>query len=281
MDEVLAVLDKWGEEARIVAGNTTLYELANQGGLAGTRRLVDLEGAGLNYIRVDEQGTLHLGACTTFSEIASSELLDGKSYFGIKEVSVKTTPPQIRNMGTIGGSACSGIPFYDIPVVLHALRARMEILSLNSQRIIEGPDFFVDYFVTALQPNEVLAEIQVDSRPLAGSSFVKLGRSSVDFAVVNCSTFVSLDGNGRRVLEARISLGGVSNTPISYAAAEEYLVGKEASEASVVAAATKPLDFEPMPSVHASTAYKKRVIPVVVRDALLLALERARQARPR
>ena len=280
LSEAISLLSKWGPQARVVAGNTTLYELAYQGGLADVDALIDIMNLGLSYVTVADDHVLRVGAATTFAEIGSSILLDKTSWYALKEVSLKMTPPQIRNMGTIGGAVCSGIPFYDLPVTLLALDAHFKTVSSTGERIIKAEDFFVDYFVTALSAEDLLVEVQILKKPNTGSSFVKLGRTSVDFAVVNASTMISLDKKSRQISEARIALGAVASTPIRAKDAEESLIGTELSvgllaKAAGVAAAA---DLEPLPSVHASSEYKKKVIPVIVRDALSIALRRAEEA---
>jgi aerobic carbon-monoxide dehydrogenase medium subunit len=276
LSDAVSILKKYGTSARPVAGNTTMFELANQGGLVGVEGLVDIMGLGLSYIRHDENASiLRVGATTSFTEIGSSEVPNSKSYYAIKEVSLKITPPQIRNMGTIGGALCSGIPFYDMPTVVVALDSKIRVSSHAGERIIDSKDFFVDYFITALSPEELVLEVQIPDLPRTGSSFVKLGRSAVDFAVVNVSARVTLDDSKRRVKEARVALGAVSNCPIRHVAAEEYLTGKEITDESILSAAKQPINFDPTPSFHARVEYKKKVIPVVVRDALLAAVGRA------
>lgn len=279
ISEATSLLRKLGSKARVVAGNTTLYELGYQGGLADVDTLIDTMGLGLSYISGDEY-ELKVGATTTFTEIGSSQLLNGTSCYALKEVSMKITPPQIRNMGTVGGAACSGIPFYDLPVTLLALNSNFKVASSNGERVIKGEDFFIDYFVTALSPEDLLVEVQIPKKPNTGSAFVKLGRTSVDFAVVNASTMISLDKQSKHISEARIALGAVAATPIRAKDAEESLIDKAISEDTIAKASRLAVadDFEPSPSVHASSKYKKKVIPVMVRDALSAAIQRAEEA---
>jgi aerobic carbon-monoxide dehydrogenase medium subunit len=274
--EAVLALKKWGPKARPVAGNTTLFELANEGALVDVERLVDIMGLGLSYVREDEkEKVLCVGATTTFTEIGSTDIMKSKSYYALKEVSSKITPPQVRNMGTIGGAICSGIPFYDMPTVLLALDSKISVVSADGERVIDAKDFFVDYFVTAISPEEIVREVKIPDVLRTGSSFVKLGRNEVDFAMVNASARITLDEKKRKVEDARIVLGAVSNVPIRHKKAEQYLVGNDATEECIIGAAKEPLGFDPSPSFHASSEYKRRVAPVVVREALLTAVRRA------
>ncbi len=278
ISEATSLLTKIGSRARVVAGNTTLYELAYQGGLADVDTLIDIMNLGLTYVTGDDK-VLKVGATTTFTEIGSSKLLDKTSWYGLKEVSLKITPPQIRNMGTVGGACCSGIPFYDLPVTLLALDTNFRVVSSAGERMIKAEEFFVDYFVTALSPEDILIEVQIPRKANTGSAFVKLGRTSVDFAVVNASAMITLDKKSKQISSARIALGAVAATPIRAKAAEESLIGKAASEDMIVKASRLAVgDLEPSPSVHASGEYKKKVIPIMVRDAISTAVRRAEEA---
>jgi carbon-monoxide dehydrogenase medium subunit len=267
------MLKEYGQSARLVAGNTTIYELSGQGALADVDRLIDLMHLGLNYVRAD--GTsIKIGATTTFSELAKSPILDRPEFFGLKETARKLTPPQIRNMGTIGGAVCSGIPFYDMPTTVLAQGARMKILSSEGEKIIDADEFFIDYFVTALTPEAMLTELEFQGTPNTGTAFVKLGRASADFAVVNAATKITLDPSRKRVQNARIAMGAVASTPVRAKSAEEALEGEETTQTTIIQAAKEAANLEPTSSVHASSAYKKRVIPILVRDALIASVER-------
>jgi len=274
INEAAQLLKKWGSKARIVAGNTTIYELANQGGLDDVDTVIDLSKLNLNYItRYD--GSLHIGAMTRFVELASSNLTGNDSYFAAKEAAMKLTPPQIRNMATIGGSACSGIPFYDMPVTLLAIDAEFHATSSDEgERTIKAEDFFIDYFVTTLRAEELLTEIVCPNKERSSSSFVKLGRTTIDFALVNAAVNITLEPKRNRMSEVRIALGAVAATPIRAKSAEDFLIGQEPSRENIIKAASLGLDFEPSPSLHASSKYKKRVIPILVRDALFAAVNR-------
>ena len=273
LKEAVQVLKKWGPKARIVAGNTTVYELANQGGMDDVETIIDVSSLGLNYVTRDGH-YLHLGSMTRFAELETSDIQETDSNFAVKETAMKLTPPQIRNMATIGGSVCSGIPFYDIPVTLLAQDAEFHVASSNGERKVHAQDFFIDYFMTSVSSEEMLIEIRCPERTRAGSAFLKLGRTSADFAVVNSSVMIAFEPKGKYVSDARIALGAVASTPIRMKAAEEFLVGKEPLKENLMKTASLCGKIEPTPSFHASSEYKKRVIPIIVRDTLYAAVKR-------
>jgi len=273
LQEAVQVLKNWGPKARIVAGNTTVYELANQGGMDDVETIIDVSGLGLNYVTRDGH-YLHLGSMTRFAELETSDIQETDSNFAVKETAMKLTPPQIRNMATIGGSVCSGIPFYDMPVTLLAQDAEFHVASSNGERKVHAQDFFIDYFMTSVSSEEMLIEIRCPERTRAGSAFLILGRTSADFAVVNSSVMIAFEPKGKYVSDARIALGAVASTPIRMKAAEEFLVGKEPLKGNLMKTASLCGKIEPTPSFHASSEYKKRVIPIIVRDTLYAAVKR-------
>ena len=276
VEEAVSLLDQWGPSARLVAGNTTIYELARQGGLVDVDKLIDVSNLGLSYVEAKD-GILYAGSATTFIQLAKSELLLAPSVFTLRETAAKITPPQVRNMGTLGGAISSGIPFYDMPTTILALGSRIKAVSAKGEREIPADDFFVDYFVTALDSSELVVEVQTPLQLNTGTAFVKIGRTSVDFAVVNCSAKVRLNERGDRIEQARIALGAVATKPIRTLSVEKALVGSDVSRDKIaVAAKSAAEEIDPSPSIHASPGYKKKIIPVVIRDAVLTAAERAR-----
>lgn len=261
-----------------MAGNTTLFHLIEEEGLEDVATFIDTSRLGLSYITEDSDHALHLGATTTFREIAYSPALDNKSYYAVKEVSMEITPPQIRNTATVGGALCSGIAFYDFPVVVHALDSSIKVSSADADRVIKASDFFVDYFVTALLPEEMLVEVKVPSEPRTGSAFVRIGRESADFSMVNACASVTLDSSMERFEDARISIGAIANTPVRHTSAESILKGGDATEETILTAAGAKLDCEPIPSPHASARYKAKVVRPVVAEVLRKAYDRARRS---
>jgi len=272
--ETVKLLRELGTSARLVAGNTTIYELVAQGALVDIDCLIDISHVGLSYIKEGEGG-ISIGAATTFTEMSRSPALEGPECFAIKETAKKLTPPRVRNMGTMGGSLCSGIPFYDMPTTMLALGARLRIASVEAERDVNADEFFLDYFMTVVSPEEILTEVYVERSKNTGTAFVKLGRSSADFAVVNAAAKVVMDSSRKRIEDVRIAIGAVANKPIRAESAESALKGKSVSRDVVLEAAKEAASLEPTPSIHASSDYKKRVIPVLVRDVLMSAVSRA------
>lgn len=262
--------------ARIVAGNTFLYDLAAHGGLTEVKLLLDLSELGLSFVKKSVDGVV-IGSYTTFGQVANSPLRnDGPAGLeALWECCSKITPPQVRNMGTIGGSLCAGVPFFDFPTSALALEPEITAYSTNAERKYNARDHFVDYFQTAIREDEILTEVFFPyTRRKSGSAFVKLGRTEVDFAVVNAASFLELAQNNECEV-CRIAVGSVANTPIRWKELENFLIGKKISE-DLISKAVHEIKFglNPTPMPQASSEYKKLVVPVIVRDCLTEALHR-------
>ena len=277
LDEALLELKKQEGKPRVEGGNTTLYEFARQGALTDVETLIDIGPLGLSYVR-ESENDLIIGAATTLAEIADSSLIrNSPSCFAASECANKITPPQVRNMATIGGAICSAIPFYDMPVALLALGARVKIASLDKGiREVELDNFFVDYFVSMLSPDEMVLEISIPNFANNTSSFAKLGRSSADFSVVNAAARIEYDVRTNRIVRSRIAVGAIGGTPIRAKKSEEILSQCDVEKEVILGASENALSgIDPAPSVHASSRYKQKVAPVLVRDVIVSALRRA------
>jgi aerobic carbon-monoxide dehydrogenase medium subunit len=273
VDEAVEILKRDKGSARLVAGDVTLYDLAQHGGLDDVSTLVDTSRLGLSFVE-DRGDELAIGATTTFSELEAMRFAPARGIDALFETAAKITPPQVRNMGTIGGSLCSGIPFFDMPTAVLALGGAIHAKSPRGERTIACDDFFVGYFQTIIEFDEIVISVNFRYSERGGSSFVKLGRVAVDFAVVNVATWMSLDQKGKCV-NNRIALGAIANTPVRWKSLEEELVGKELTRDYIIKITKElELDIEPLPTIGAPSDYKKLVAPKLVRDSLLESLNR-------
>jgi CO/xanthine dehydrogenase FAD-binding subunit len=287
IEGVIQELSSSRGKSKVVAGNTSLYRLVRNEGVNGIIKLVDIANLGLGYIKEvkdtasERNRRLQIGATSTFSEIATSSLIRGRSEFSALVDSANASPPQIRNMATIGGSVCSRISFYDVPVALMALCANLRLISTQGEKIATIEDYFKD---SALWDQHLLVEVQipfsVDSK-MRASSFSKLCRRASGFAIVNAAVDIALDPSARMLQEVRLAVGAISKSPERLLDLEEIMTEREVSLDLIEQACKKAHVGEVVDSVHASAEYKKKVLPSILRDALLLAIERARENRLR
>jgi len=271
LDEALSLL---GEESRPLAGGHSLLPLMKLR-LSTPEALVDLAGVpGLDEIAEDGDG-LRIGALATHASVAESELVRSRCPV-LAETAGLIGDAQVRNRGTLGGSVAHADPAADYPTILKALGATISVAGKDGEREIAADDFFVDVFATALQPGELVVTAKVPATPAGGgAAYVKHRHPASFYAVVGVAAVVAVE-NGS-CTSARLTIGGVTGTPVDATAAAESLVGAEPSDASAAAAADTVAAALPnaMSDTYASGEYRTYLAGVLARRALRLAFERA------
>ena len=274
LEEALTILHEHGDEAKVLAGGQSLVPLLNFR-LARPEVLVDLNEVNeLAYVR-PENGMLRLGAMTRQATLERSDAVAAGWPLLVEAVRF-VGHPQIRNRGTVGGSVAHADPAAELPAALAALDARFHVRSAHGARSLRWDELFVTHLTTSLEPYELLVEIEVPRAPeRTGSAFVEFARRHGDFALGGAGALVTLSSTG--VCErAAISLLAAGPRPVRAAAAEQGLVGLAVDEeASAEAAGRAVADIRPAGDIHGSSAYRRDLIEVMVRRALLLAAERA------
>jgi carbon-monoxide dehydrogenase medium subunit len=252
LDEALDCVARHGSGGRALAGGTVLLpELA--GLRVAPSAVIDLSRVGLDGIRVDADG-VSIGAATTYRQLASAAAgtPDGAiAWLGAVAGGI-TGGAQIRNRGTVGGSAAFANPSSDVPAVLVALGAVLTLASAGGSREVRAEDFFTEAFRTCLHDDELLVVIAVPDPP-AGTRFgyekLKFGESS--WPIVTAAAIIRSDST-------RVALGGCSSVPVVVE------VDRAADAEEAVASAVT----EPWSDVLANGAYRRRVAPVVARRAI-------------
>jgi len=281
VDEALAVLREYGEDARVVAGGTALVTMMRQH-LVRPGCLVSLRDVqGLSRIEATN-GALRLGAMVTHREAEVSPLVRERLPV-LAETFRRVATVRIRHMATIGGALAHADPNQDPPVTLLALDARVEVRGAGGRRELPLGEFFRDYYETALEPGELVTGITVPLLAAAtGATFLKfLPRTADDYATVAVAATVTLEPDGERCREARIALGSVGVTPLRGRAAEALLPGERLGERVLhaVGEAVKGA-VDPLSDHRGSAAYKREMTAVIVTRALTQAWEAAgREAR--
>ncbi len=279
LKEALSLLDKYREECKVIAGGQSLLVLMRQG-LVAPEYLIDIKGiTELNYIKSDAKEGLRIGALTPHRAIENSPVIQA-NYAVLAEMENRLASIQTRNWGTIGGNLCHGDPAGDPAPVLMALGATLKTASLNGERTMAIEDFFLDYFETALEPGELLAEIQVPVfPPHSGAAYTKFNIIESDMATVGVAVQVTLSSSNGICDDVRIVLGASAPTPIRAKQAEELLRGKKLAdnllqEAGQIAST----EAEPISDIHASEEYRRELVKVLVKRVGKEALARAKQA---
>jgi carbon-monoxide dehydrogenase medium subunit len=272
--ETIALLNKYKDEAKILAGGHSLIPLMKLR-LASPKYILDINRIpGLSYIK--ESGKdIRIGALTRYYEIESSGLL--KKYYPIfPETAQMIGDVQVRNMGTLGGNVVHADPANDFPVTMVAVGAEFVVRGPRGQRTIKANEFFLDVFTTKLKFNEVLTEIRVPlPPPRSGGSFQKFERKAGDFAIVTSAVQISLDNQGR-CKNVGIGLGAAGPTVIKAVEAEKVFVGHRPEAELVERAADRCSDVShPTSDIRGSAEYKKEMVKVFFKRAFYKALNLA------
>lgn len=279
LEEALAVLTQYGDEAKVIAGGQTLGPMLNMR-LLMPQVLVDVNGIeSLAGTRRSDAG-LGLGALTRQAD------LEDEPGLAAHQPLVAAAIPHIahraiRNRGTVGGSLVHADPAAEWGALVHALDAELVIAAANGTRSVAPEDFFVGILTTAVEPEELLVEVRLPAWPEgAGWSFLELSRRHGDFALAGVACRLQLDAE-QRCTTARLGLIGVGDTPLRARDAEAVLVGERAGpELFRATAEAAARGIESMTDLHASADYRRQLTRVLVADALAQAADRASPAAP-
>lgn len=267
VDEALDLLTKYGTDAKLLAGGHSLVP-AMKFRLVTPRYLIDLGPVpGLRGVRVDG-GTLVIGALTVHSDVAASDIVR-KHLPALAEAASLIGDMQVRNRGTIGGSVAHADPGADFPVILTALNASFVLVSRSGRREVSGDDFFVDYYTTALEPNEVLTEIHVPLLPPgSGTAYVKLAHPATGYVVVSAGAVVIGRSSGSWE-SIRVAVGGLGSGPVRARSTESALQGQPLTAEVIATAAAKAAEgTDPDTDIYANADYKKQMATVLTRRAI-------------
>jgi carbon-monoxide dehydrogenase medium subunit len=203
--------------------------------------------------------------------VATAALLRDKCA-ALAETAETIGDPQVRNRGTIGGSLAHADPAADYPAILLALDAEIHIKGKGGWRAVKAADFFQGLFTVDLQPEEIIAGVQV--KPQKTAAYAKLHQRASHFAIVGVAA--SLEVSGGKVSAARVGLTGASTHAMRLANVEAALAGKALSDDTIAAAAAVAGDGidDINADIHASADYRRAMIKVFTARALKQAAAR-------
>ena len=276
VDEALSLLSQY-KDAKIIAGGQSLLVILKQR-LIAPEYLIDIKGiSALDYINYDQGKGLRMGALTLHRAIEKSPAI--QKHFGVlSEMERNLATIQTRNWGTIGGNLCHGDPAGDPAPVLIALGAKLKLASSRGERIVAMEEFSKDYLEVALEPDEMLTEIQVPiPPPHTGTAYEKLMVMKGDMGIIGAAVSITLRPGDGVCEDARIALGSAASVPLRTREAEKRLIGKVINDALLAEAAeVASAEADPPADVHGSVEYRREMVKVFIGRAGMMALERAK-----
>lgn len=270
LEDALARLSAAGGQGKVIAGGHSLLPLMKLR-LSEPRRLVDIAAiAELRGIR-EMADTIAIGATTTHHEVATSQLLLRLCPV-VAEAAGTIGDQQVRNRGTIGGSLAHADPSADLPAVMLALDAELQLAGPDGRRAVRAQDFFTDLFTVDLGDGELITAVRF--KPTRKAAYAKLYQRASHYAIVGVAA--ALEVQGGTIGSARIGLTGAGSHARRLTAVEQALEGRPASDETIEAAAQHAgVALEDVNAdIHASEEYRREMVAVFARRALRAALAR-------
>jgi carbon-monoxide dehydrogenase medium subunit len=272
LDEAIARLKESKGTGKLIAGGHSLVPLMKLR-LSEPGILIDIARIpGLTGIR-KAGDTIEIGAGTVHHDVASSALL-GDVCPMLAETAASIGDQQVRNRGTLGGSLAHADPSADYPAAMLALDADIHLKGASGTRVVKARNFFRGLFTVDLGPEEIITSVQF--APVKTAAYAKLHQRASHFAIVGVAA--ALDVAGGVIKSARIGVTGATPSAQRLSTVEQQLSGAKASAETIAAASRNAgADLKDMNGdLHASEDYRRAMVTVFTRRALVAALARAR-----
>ena len=263
IDEAIALLRDGGGEAKVLAGGQSLVPLLKLR-FAAPELLVDINNlAGLDYHKVDVDGTIRVGALCRHADLERSAVLTSKQPT-MAAAAPLVADPIVRNRGTLVGSLCHADPQGDWASVVTALGGHVVAQGAEGRRTIPIADFVSGPFQNTLGYDELAVEAVIPApKGTPAGGYLKLERRVGDFATAGVA--VALELSGATITRAGIALTGVGGSTIDATDAAQSLVAGELTAERIGAAADLAAQAaRPRTDHRGSAAYKRHVVRTFV-----------------
>jgi carbon-monoxide dehydrogenase medium subunit len=260
LSEALSLLAE-DPDARPISGGATLVAMINAH-VIDPHALVSLSAIEeLRGISEQADGTIRIGAFTRHQETAADTRLKD-TLFLVRDAASQIANAVVRNMGTIGGSIAFADPGLDYPPALVAANATVELVSSQAVRRLPAQEFFVDWYVTALQPSEIVSAVVLPKAEPGVSRYHKVARVSGDYAIASLA--ISRASSGA----VRIVVGACGPMPI-HSDEVDQILSNDTSAASIARAGEILVALaDPVDDVRASAVYRRTLIPRLLERAV-------------
>ena len=263
VDEALAALAAGGEDAKILSGGQSLMPVLRLR-MAAPSVLVDCTHVD-EMTGVSEEGSsIVIGAATTHHAVMTNALVKTHAAL-LAKATATVADPAIRHRGSTGGALAHADPAGDLPAVALALDATFTIAGPGGRRQVAASDFFLDYFTTAVGPDEILVSFSVPKLSW-GTHYEKFNRTAQAWAIVGVAAAVNVESGV--IKEARIGLTNMAPTPIRASSVEAALVGASTAADITAAAQHATEGTRPTSDIHAQGDYREHLAQVLTARAI-------------
>jgi carbon-monoxide dehydrogenase medium subunit len=266
INEAVALLASHDGEAKPLAGGQSLvpmlaFRVASPSLLVDLRKLAELR-----QIKIADDGVT-LGAMVRWRDVLDDARLR-KAHPLLVAAVEHVAHYQIRNRGTVGGSIAHADPAAEMPGIVVTCEAKIAVVGKAGARVIDAANFFQGPLMTALKPDEIITEIRLPAWPAKRRfGFQEFARRRGDFALAAAMLFY--DEEGGKARSAHVGAIGVADRPLRLPAVEQVLNGNKIDDAIIAKAeAAASASVDPDDDIHASGAYRKALVGVMVERAL-------------
>jgi aerobic carbon-monoxide dehydrogenase medium subunit len=264
--EAAAMLGNYRHRAKILAGGTDLVVQIRQGTLKPDFVIHIGRIEELNRITTDSDGGLFIGTLATMRAIERSERL-AEHWDILRQGAAQVSCPQVRNVATLGGNSCNGIPSADTVPPLIALGAEAVIVGPGGERKVHMEAFHRGPGRTVLEADEFMRGFKIPAPPpCTGGCYLKYTpRGTSELAIVGVAALVTLNPKDGTCQDARIVLGACGPTPLRTKKAESLLRGNRLDAPLIEKAAHMAAEeSRPNPgiSVRAPASYRREMVRV-------------------
>ena len=257
-----------GGDVKVLGGGQSLLPVLRLR-LAAPTTVVDLSKiAELRGVR-DDGDAIVIGAMTTHHDVTRDPLVAEHAEL-IATATRTVADPQIRHRGTFGGVLVHADPAGDLLAPAVALGAEMVIAGPSGRRTVPAPEFFVDYFTTAVAPDEILVEVRIPKHTGWGAHYEKFNRVAQAWSIVAVAAAVRTEGGW--IAEARVALTNMASTPVRATAVEQALAGQRVTDEAIRSAAQHAAEgTSPTTDGNADADYREHLARVLTGRAVAAA----------
>jgi len=267
LEAALKVMAGAGQEAKLIAGGTAIA-LMLRNRLIAPKTLISLDRIeGLTGVRPSAENVA-IGAMTRLHDVEDSPEVR-RAFPALAAACADVGNVRVRNQATLGGNLAEADYASDPPTVLLALDASVRAVSASGERLIPLADFFLGFYTTALEPDEILTEVVIP-RLHATKRVVYLkyrSRSSEDRPCVGVAAVAGFDGG--RCTGLSLAVGAACETPQRVAEVEALAQGKSMDTRLIQDIAEGCAEsIDTLDDLRGSSWYRTEMIRVFVRRAL-------------